>query len=62
MGKDRPIRPVRVEGRCAFCPCGARVELPAPDRDASGQTHYLRCYECIKVLEVKDPWVPPPPA
>lgn len=61
--RDRPIKPVKIEGRCAFCRCGARVELPAPIKGSHvHRIHYLRCVECIEVLEVTDPWVPPPPA
>jgi hypothetical protein len=58
--RDGPIKPTKIEGRCAFCRCGARIELPAPVRDSKGKRfHYLRCIECIEVLEVEDPWTPP---
>jgi hypothetical protein len=55
---EEPLKPTKVQGRCAWCPCGERIELPAPTRDADVKTVVLRCPGCIKFIEIVDPWKP----
>lgn len=67
-GPDEPLRPLRVEGRCAYCVCegaAGRMELPGPtkvDRErmrAGERIHYiLMCPDCVRPVKVEDPWLP----
>lgn len=64
-GSEEPLKPSRVEGRCAFCPCSGRMELPGPtrvdrERMRAGERIYyvLLCPECGKPVRVEDPWLP----
>lgn len=64
--EDEPVlRPTKVEGRCAYCPCGGRIELPGPTKEdrekmrTGSRVHYtLWCPECVRQVLVEDPWEP----
>ena len=60
--ENRPIRPVKIEGRCAHCRCGERVEIPDIEgaveaaKRGNAKVHRIRCPNCIALLEVRDPY------
>jgi hypothetical protein len=64
--EDPPLRPTKVEGRCAYCPCGSgRIELPGPTKEdrekmrAGSRIYYkIVCHECIREVQIEDPWEP----
>ena len=63
---EQPLKPLRVEGRCAHCPCGeGRIELPGPSKEdrekmRSGSRVYytLYCDKCVRKVLIEDPWTP----
>lgn len=60
-GRDanNPLLPTKIEGRCAYCPCGARIEMPSPppkkERGAGvKRCSTLRCEECISFVKIEE--------
>ena len=63
---EEPVEPTSIEGRCANCPCGERVEVPlaGPSRlprdvedrilIVNGRVVAIRCATCKAVLALGD--------
>lgn len=50
-GEDEVVDPLKIEGSCAYCPCGHRVEMPG-DILLAEHERFLRCPGCVRLIHV----------
>lgn len=66
QGDEPVLRPTRVQGRAAWCPCGEGIlEMPGPSREdrekmrAGSRVYYVVvCYVCVRRVTIEDNWNP----